>query len=48
MDLFKQSTEYREFLLSKKLKELEDTEDDVTVLLSNFPMKKIANSSNTI
>jgi hypothetical protein len=40
MDLFKQSTKYREFLLFKKLKEMEDTEDDVSVLHSKLPAKK--------
>jgi hypothetical protein len=37
MELFKQSTEYREFLSSK----------NVSVLHSKLPMKKIANLSNT-
>jgi hypothetical protein len=47
MDLFKQSTKYREFLLFKKLKEMEDTEDDVSVLHSKLPAKKITHLSRT-
>jgi hypothetical protein len=39
-------TEYRDLLSSRKLKELEDTEDDVSVLHSKVP-EKITNLSKT-
>jgi hypothetical protein len=44
MGLLRKSTEYKELLPSKKVKELEDTKDDVSVLHSKVPMKKKKNS----